>query len=594
MDKILVFAVLGLALVMFVTGRWRYDLVALVALLILVVADIIPFSEAYSGFSHPAVVTVAAVLVGSRTLHNSGAVDIIAKWMAQVGTRLVVQLASVTGLISLLSAFMNNVGALALLMPVAIRMARRGGHPSSTFLMPLAFASLLGGMITLIGTPPNIIIATFRETSGGEPFRMFDFAPVGLAVTVVGVAFVSLVGWRLIPKRQAQSSLGDSFHIEDYMTELGVPAESRFVGKLLRTIEEVGKEDVRIVGLIRKGRRYEAPSSYEFVDANDVFIVEADPDDLKTFIDDTGFKLEGTRDLRADVEESMHSEEASIIEVVVAPGGLIEGRTALGMHLHARHGVNLLGVSRRGKQLTRRLGRTILQAGDVLLLQGKTAEVQAALPVLGLLPLAERDLRVGQRRRVLVPTGVFVGALALAAFDILPVQISFMGAVVILLMTRFLTLRAAYQAIDWPVIVLLGAMIPVGQALETTGGAELIASTITDFGSDLPAWMVLGVILIATMFLSDLVNNAAAVIIMAPIGIGVAQSLGASADPFLMAVAIGGSSAFLTPIGHQSNTIVMGPGGYHFSDYWRMGLPLEAIIVAVSLPIILIIWPLGI
>jgi di/tricarboxylate transporter len=258
MDKAFVFAVLGLALVMFVTGWWRYDLVALVSLLILVVADIIPFSEAYAGFSHPVVVTVAAVLVLSRTLHNSGAVDIIAKWMAQVGTRLVVQFAAVTGLISLLSAFMNNVGAVALLMPVSIRMARRGGHPNSTFLMPLAFASLLGGMITLIGTPPNIIIATFWESSGSEPFRMFDFAPVGLAVTVVGVAFVSLVGWRLIPIRQAQSSLGDSFHIEGYMTEVGVPAESPFVGKLLRTIEEVGKEDVRIVGLIRRGRRYDA------------------------------------------------------------------------------------------------------------------------------------------------------------------------------------------------------------------------------------------------------------------------------------------------------------------------------------------------
>ena len=593
-NEAIVFVVLVVALVLFVWGKWRYDVVALLALLFLSILGIVPASEAYKGFGHPAVVTVAAVLILSRALQNSGVVDVIANCYARIPSFPVVRIFSLSAITAFFSAFMNNVGAVSLLMPVAIRVANRSKQLPSRYLMPLAFASLLGGLTTLIGTPPNIIISNFRREEAGEAFQMFDFAPVGIGIAVVGILFIGLIGWRLIPSRRAPLALGDTLQIEDYMTEVRVPEGSRFVGKLVRDLEDLAEEDVAIVGMVHRGVVYGAPSSYEVIDEDDIFIVEADPEDLKLFVDSSGLVLEGSRDISEDFNQTLSSDEVTVVEAIVGPESGALGRTARGLHLHATYGVNLLGVSRSGTRLARSLGHIAFRAGDVLLLQGKTELVQSALPRLGLLPLAERELRIGQRRRLFVPLVVFTGAVLLAAFNIVPVQISFVAAAVVLLVTRFLTLQESYQAIDWPVIILLGAMIPVGEALETTGGADRIAMAIAELGGSLPAWVTLGVVLVTTMLLSAVINNAAAVILMAPIGIGVAGTLGANSDPFLMAVAIGASSAFLTPIGHQSNTIVMGPAGYQFGDYLRLGLPLVIVIVAVAIPLILWVWPLGI
>ncbi len=595
MDEAVVFAVLAFALVMFIWGRWRYDIVALASLLILAVVGIVSPSEAFLGFGHPAVITVAAVLILSRALYESGVVDVIASWYQRIPDYLPVRIASLSGLGAFLSAFINNVGAVSLLLPVAMRVSSKGNHPASRYLMPLAFASLLGGMITMIGTPPNIIISNFRLEQSGAAFNMFDFALVGLGLTVAGVAFIALVGWRLLPSRSAPGSLSDALHIEDYMTEVRVPEGSRFVGKMVRNLEELAEDDVAIVGLLHNGVVHAAPSSFQIIDANDIYIIEADPEDLKTFVDKTGFALEGSsRDIKADIDETLKGRDVAMIEAIVGPDSLAEGGSAHGLHLHETFGVNLLGISRRGTRFIRHLGAVVFNVGDVLLLQGKKDVVRKALPRLGLLPLAERELRIGRERKLVFPLAVFVVAVLLTSLGVLSVQVSFVAAVAVLLISRFLSLESAYQAVDWPVIILLGAMIPVGEALETTGGAARIAMLITDLGNALPPWAMLGVILVVSMLLSAVINNAAAVILMAPIGIGVAQTLGASADPFLMAVAIGGSSAFLSPIGHQSNTIVMGPGGYHFTDYPRLGLPMVVLIVAVAIPLLMWVWPLGI
>ena len=594
MDEAIVYGVLILTLALLVSGKLRYDLVALGALLVLTVAGVVPASEAYMGFAHPAVVTVVAVLILSRALQNSGVIDAMGDWFSHVGRSLTAQIASLSGLVATLSGFMNNIGALSLLMPLAIRVAKSANRPYSPYLMPLAFASLLGGMTTLIGTPPNIIISAFRQDTTGRAFNMFDFTPVGLGVALFGVAFISLVGWRLIPRRQSQGTLGEAINIENYMTEVRVSGESRFAGKLVRDLEETINEDVAIVGLIRNGIGYGAPSSYEIIDTGDVFVIEANPNDLNAFITETGFSLDVSGNVPSDIERTVNAEDVVILEAVVVPNGRVDGRTARSLRLHAAFGVNLLGVSRRGAALATRLSRVVLEAGDVLLLQGRTELVRSALPSLNLLPLAERDLQMGRPRGMMFPLAVFAGAILLTAFDVLPIQISMMAAVVLLLVSRVLTLQAAYQAIDWPVIVLLGAMIPVGAALETTGGAARIAAVVTDMAGAYPPWAILAIILIVTMLLSAVINNATAVILMAPIGVGVADAVGASVDPFLMAVTIGGSCAFLSPIGHQSNTIVMGPGGYQFGDYWRMGLPLEIIIVVVAIPLIMWFWPLGV
>ena len=594
MNEAILFGVLLLTLVMFAAGRIRYDIVALAALVILTVVGIVPPSEAFLGFSHPAVITVAAVLVLSEVFRSSGIVDVLGRWFSRAGRALTAQVTSLSTLVASLSAFMNNVGALSILLPLAIRMARGANRPYSPYLMPLAFASLLGGMTTLVGTPPNIIIASFRKAATGEAFTMFDFTPVGLGVALSGVIFISLIGWRLIPTRQAQSTPGETIEIADYMTEVRVTEDSRYVGRLVRDLEELARDDVAIVGLIHRGRRYGAPSSYQIIDTGDVFIIEANPEDLRSFVDETGFRLEGFSNIRSDVDKAVAADDVTLLEAVVVPNGQIEGRNAAGLHLHSEYGVNLLAVSRNGARIASRLSRVVLQAGDVLLLQGRTELMLAALPRLNLLPLADRDLRIGQPRRLVIPVAVFVGALLLTIFDLLPIHVSLVAAVTLLLLSRFITLQSAYQSINWPIIVLLGAMIPVGGALESTGGAARIAALVTDLGHTLPPWSILAIVLVTTMLLSDVVNNSTAVILMAPVAMGVAETMGASVDPFLMAVAIGGSSAFLTPIGHQSNTIVMGPGGYKFGDYWRMGLPLDVIIVSVSVPLLMLVWPLGI
>ena len=586
-EQTIVFGTLSLALILFVAGKWRYDIVALLALLIVTLTGIVSWRDAFIGFGHPAVVTVAAVLVLSRGLQNSGVVDTMARWLSYVGNHLTIQIAALTGLVMIFSGFMNNVGAVALLMPVAIRMAQKSGNSPSLYLMPLAFGSLLGGMTTLIGTPPNIIISAFREREMGEPFSMFDFTPVGIGIAAAGLLYISLIGWRLLPKRKGAVPKEELFRIEDYTTELRVAEGSKLVGKSLRDIE--AETEATIVGFIRGGEQYLAPPSLITLRTDDVIIVRADSGTLKKLVDE-GIKLVGNKERE---EHLLKSDKISVLEAVVRPNALIEGRTARSLNLHWVYGVSLLAISRQGERLTERLGSIRFKAGDVLLLQGEEEALQKMLSILGCLPLAGRGLRIGQPRRILFSVGIFGSAIGAISLGLLPASIALVGAAVIMVLMGIISLREAYESIDWSVVVLLGAMIPVGQALESTGGAQTIATGMLEITGQISPAAALIAVLVASMILTPMLNNAAAAVLMAPIAIGVARGVGASADPFLIAVAVGASSAFLTPIGHQSNTIVWGPGGYRFRDYTRMGVPLEIIVVAVAIPLILWFWPLG-
>lgn len=584
----LVFATLLLTLVLFVSGRWRYDVVALLALLIVTLTGLVPAARAFAGFSNPAVITVAAVLVLSRGLQNSGVVDLLGERLLRLGGGVTVLLAALTGIVTFLSAFMNNIGALALMLPVALQVARKKGVSPSVFLMPMAFASLLGGMTTLIGTPPNIIAASFRAQTGAPPFRMFDFTPVGLGVAVAGVLFIALIGWRLIPQRRGQAAGDGLFDVASYFTEVRLPPDSRLVGRPLSEINRFVANGVNVLGLVRAGERRLAPPPRTVFQAGDILILQADAENLAALVNKAGVALVGSeRIVRDDVE----SDEVTLVEAVVMPNSLLVGETAYGLDLRRQHGVNLLAIARQGRQMRTRLDRVRLRAGDVLLLQCHTQTVKDILATLDCLPLAARNLRLGGPKPTFVPVGIFAAALLLSAVGVVSVPVAFLAAVVLLIVGRFVSLQEAYDSVDWPIIVLLGAMIPVGEALETTGAAQLVADTLLRVGDRLSPAALLVVVLVATMFLSDIINNAAAVVLMAPIGIGVAQGLSVSADPFLMAIAIGASCAFLTPIGHQSNTLVMGPGGYRFGDYWRMGLVLEVIVVLVAVPLLLVVWP---
>jgi len=590
-DQTITFVTLALVLVLFIWGRWRYDIVALFALLVVSIAGIVPAADAFAGFGHPAVITVAAVLVVSRALLNSGMIDYIVRLMSGIGDNPLVQLAVLVVAVTACSGFMNNIGALAIFMPVAIRMARKNEISPSLFLMPLAFGSLLGGLVTQVGTPPNIIISIFREeTAVGVPFRMFDFTPVGAGIALAGMLFIILIGWRLLPKRKSQVSREDLFEIDEYITEVHVPKKSALTGKRLRDLENATDGDIIVVGHERNEQKFAAPSPYRTFKENDTLIIKANAEDLQGLLDSTGLELTGSK---KSGEDTLSSDDIKVIEATITRNSVMEGRTVRSLNLRSRYGVNLLGLSRQGGRLRTSPDSIRLRPGDVLLLQGPEETLEEVLPTLGLLPLVERGLRVGQPQRVLLGVAIFASALVLSALGILPIQIAFVGAALIMVLAGFLTLREIYDGIDWPVIVLLGAMIPVSQAFETTGGAQLIAGRILEISGSAAPWVTLTVVMVGTMFLSDLVNNAAAAVLMAPIAISIAGAMGGSVDPFLMSVAVGASCAFLTPIGHQSNTLVMGPGGYRFSDYWRMGLPLEIIIVLVGIPLIMRVWPLG-
>jgi di/tricarboxylate transporter len=589
MEQIIVFITLGVTLVLFIWGKWRYDIVSVLALLFLVLWGTIPSEEAFSGFAHPAVITVAAVLLISRSLQASGLVDVMARLMSKAGKNLYVQITVLCLVTAVASAFMNNIGALAILMPVAIHVAKENGHPPSYILMPIAFSSLLGGMVTLIGTPPNIIIATFRADYSKQAFSMFDFAPVGLTLTIVGIIFITLLGWRLLPKRTGQGSDSDLFEIDSYITEIRIIKDSKLTGMPYGEIIKISEAEVMPLGLVRRGKRIHIPSSSELLKTNDILILEADTENLDKFISKTEVKLAGDKKFRKDAEGS---EDIAIREAVVMPDSPLVGRTAESLNLRSRYGINLLAVARSDQKIRQRMDQIRFSKGDVLLLQGRSIHIDDMITTMQCLPLVERDLSIGKPQQIILALAIFLGAISTVIFGLLPVQIAFAVGALAMILFGVLPVRDLYTHIDWPVIVLLGAMIPVGVAFETSGGAKLIAGQILNLGNTYPTWVLVGLVMVITMFLSDLINNAATVVLMAPIGITIANGLGISADPMLMAIAVGASCAFLTPIGHQSNTLVMGPGGYKFSDYWRMGLPLEIIILVVGIPLILVFWPI--
>ncbi len=571
-------------------GRLRHDVTALLCLMVLVVTGIVAPDQAFAGFAHPAVITVAAILVVSAGLQRSGLIDRLGSWLTRLGDHQTLQITVLTALVTLASGFMNNVGALAVLMPVAIHLARQSGYAPSRALMPLAFGSLLGGMTTLIGTPPNIVIAAFRAQHLKAPFSMFDFAPVGVVLSVVGVAFIGAVGWRLLPKRQSSSDGADRFHIEDYISEVRLPEGAPACDMRLAEIEAIEQGDVRVLGLIRSRYHRHAPSPSTRLRAEDILVVECGSEELKALMERTGVTLVGGEALR---DEAAGADEIAIAEVVIRPDSALIGRTAAQLQMRERYEVNLLAIARQEKRLRQRIDHLKFRAGDVLLLQGRGASMIDTIRTLGCLPLADRGLSLGRPTNIALAVLIFVSAIGLVISGLLEVQIAFTLAALAMILCRILPAREVYDSVDWPVIVLLGAMLPLGAAMEDTGGAQRIADLLLRLGEQLPSWATLGALLVATMLLSAVLNNTATVVLMAPIALSLARGLEASPDPFLMTIAIGASCAFLTPIGHQSNTLVMGPGGYKFSDYMRMGLPLTVIIAVVAIPMILWIWPLA-
>jgi di/tricarboxylate transporter len=604
-DQVAVLAVIIGTFGLFAWNRWRHDVVAITSLVALTLTDLalVAFGEKSRlvdkpeelllGFGHPAVITVAAVLVISRALRNAGVVDILARSILPLTRSEPGHVLSLSGVVMACSAFMNNVGALALMLPVTLRTAAERARSSSILLMPLAFASILGGMMTMIGTPPNIIIATLRPelVEGADPYGLFAFSAVGVPIAIGGVAFVALIGWRLIPRDGRKKAGSDTlFQIDDYVTEIRVPEDCKEVGRTVGEFAEECGDKLELIAFVRKNGKVVPTNQDGIISPDSRFLAKADPNDLQEVLEEHGFRL--GKEIRQRID-ALEGEDLGFVEAVVTAGSPLEGRDRAYLRQRMGRSGALLAIARQDQPIRTRLGKVIFRVGDVLLLHGATEELDDRVASLNLLPLADREVSVGSFPKAWPALLIFGIAIGLSAAGVLPMTMAFVGAALVYVFIGILPTRDIYREIDWPVIVLLAAMMPVSKALQTTGCAELIADGMAQSAASYPGWVALAVVMVLTMCLSDVINNAATALIMAPIAVGIATQMGFAPDPFLMAVAVGASCAFLTPIGHQCNALVLGPGGYRFGDYWRMGLPLEILIVACGTPLILYFWPLG-
>ncbi len=588
-DQLTVFGILGVCLALFIWGRPRYDLVALLSLLATVIFGFVSPDEALLGFGHPAVITVAAVLIISGALRNAGLVDMVARMLGPYTRNPTLHVGALTLVVTALSAFMNNVGALAIMLPIALATAAQNKRSPSIVLMPIAFGSVLGGIITLMGTPPNIIVAAFRAEVTGRSFAMFDYAPVGLPTALAGVLFIALIGWRLLPKeRRGTQDTSRLYEISDYLIEVKVTDKSPVIGMRLAVFEDLAGEAITAVGLVHGEDRLLHPSPWHTLEIGDILILRADPGSLTNFIEKQKLELL----THNETAESIQSDTVGLVEAVIPPQSKLLGRGAEYLEFITQRALNLIALSRQGTPIHSRLKDVTFEAGDVVLVQAERNSLGLTLTEAGLLPLAERNLTLGSTRAVWKAVLIFAVAIVINLMGWLPLAYAFIGAVIAYVVVGIMPVRDLYRDVDWSVIVLLGAMFPISKALETTGGANLIAGFIVAHAGELHPAILIAMLMFMTMCLSDLLNNAATVLIMCPIGIAIAQYLNANPDTFLMAIAVAASCSFLTPISHQSSTLVMGPGGYRFSDYWRMGLPLEMVILAVATPLLLYFWPI--
>lgn len=592
LDQALAFGLMAATIGLFIWGRLPYELVALLALLVGVMIGIIPAAEAFSGFGDDVVIIVATALVVSSAISRSGAIETIMRPLMKSLRGPQTQVPALAGAVTVLSMITKNVGALAMMMPVAAQLSRRTGTPLSKLLMPMSFGSLIGGIVTLVGTSPNILVSKVREDILGKPFGMFDYTPVGMVIAVMGVAFLSFA-YRILPDRQAASrSMEAAFNIDEYSTEARVPEGSPFVGRSVAEIEALAEDGLRISTIIRERFRRHVPTPDQTLQAGDVLLLSGEPEDLERVVARAGLRLAGEEIAGAD--PAAGAEGASVVaEGVVTADSAIVGQTPAEAQLMGRHGLQLLAVSRSGQRLNRRLRRLRFQIGDVLILKAAPSRLAPSLGDLRILPLSERDVALGSRKRSWLPLIILAAAMGLVAAHLVPVAIAFAGAAAMVLLLRLMTMDEAYVSIEWPVIVLLAALIPVSNAIQATGGSDLIAAGLQRVAVQVPPVMALGLMIVLAMAVTPFLNNAATVLVMGPIAASLAQRLGLNPDPFLMAVALGAACDFLTPIGHQCNTLVMAPGGYRFGDYWKLGLPLSVLVVVVGTPLIAAVWGLG-
>jgi len=587
LDQAIAFGIIGFTIVLFVWGRLPYDLVALMALLAGVVTGVVPAKSAFEGLGDDVVIIVATALIVSAAISRSGVVETLMRPLLPYLKTEQAQVPALVVAVTMMSMVSKNVGALAIFMPVALQLARRTGTSASKLLMPMAFGSLVGGIVTLIGTSPNIIISKVRQDVTGHPFGMFDFTPVGLSIAILGMLFLSFA-YRLLPRgRKGAAGIEAAFNLEGYVAEARLPPESLLVGKTVAELEAFSDGEVIVSGIVRERFRRFLPTPAAVLRGEDVLMLEGEPEGLERLV------ARGRLRLAGDAGEDAAPDQ-SVVEGVVTVDSALIGRTPEAIGLREHYHVALLAVSRSGERVGQRLHALRFRAGDVVVLKGETGGLPEALGALRVLPLAERAISLGQSHRGWLPAAVLAVAMGLVALNLVPVAVAFFGAAVILLVARVLTMEEAYRTMEWHVLILLAALIPVSEAVRHTGGTDLLAGWLEGALRAVPPVGALAIIMVIAMIVTPFLHNAPTVLMLGPIAATLAAKLGLNPDPFLMAVALGCACDFLSPIGHQCNTLVMGPGGYRFGDYWRLGLPLSIVVVAAGVPLIAYFWPLAI
>jgi len=585
-DQIILSSTLVALLCLFIWGKIRYDALAIGALFVLVVLEIIPANDAFAGFAHPAVITVALVLIISQGLSNSGIAGLVGKL---IGGREFTEFQFLICLLliaAILSSFINNIGALAILLPITLNICQKMEWHPSKFLMPLAFACILGGMNTAIGTPPNIIISEYKATISNTGFNFFDFSYVGLVITIICIVFISFVGNKLIFLRKEVPTSEHLINLKGYLFEVMVNEGSSSIGMTLYAFKTQAGEDTEILGIVSESGSVRKVQNNMRIKEGQILVIKTPPDDIGNILDIFDFSI--PKELHSFDEDDLEE-----IEVMITPGSRLIGRKYDFFLKLAFEELNLLGLWRKGSKYRTRLTRETFKAGDVLLLGVRDLaeeDVSNKIKHLGLMPLRQRELQtIPSRSRLIKGLVFFALSIFLVSFNYLSAAPAFLLCVLGFARIKIIDSNF-YRGIDWPIIVMLAAMIPIGTALQTTGVSALIATSISQYAADLGLFWILLIILIVTMATTDIINNAATAVIMAPISTGIAIELGYAIEPFLMVVAVGASCAFLTPIGHQCNTVVMGPGNYKFTDYWRMGLPMDILIILATIPMILFVW----
>ena len=580
--SITIVSLLGL----FIWGKFRYDALASGALVVLIILGVIPSNQAFDGFAHPAVITVALVLIISQGLKNSGLTGLVGKIIGGRSFTKFQFLISLLLIAAILSSFINNIGALAILLPITLNICQKMDWHPSRFLMPLAFACILGGMNTTIGTPPNIIISEYKSTISSAGFNFFDFSYVGLVITLLSIVFIAVIGNKFIQLRENSNSGSALIDLKGYLFEVSVNEDSSAIGMTLSAFKKEAGEDTEVIGIVSESGGVKKVKNNLRIKPDQILVIKTPPDEIGTILDVFGFSI----------PEELHSfkdEDLEEIEAMITPGSRLIGRKYDFFLKLAYEELNLLGLWRKGARYRTRLTRETFRAGDVLLLGVRDLDeedVTNKIKHLGLMPLRQRELQtIPSRSRLLKGLVFFTTSIILVALNVLPTSAAFLLCVLGFARIKIIDSNF-YRDIDWPIIIMLAAMIPIGTALQTTGLSDVISSNISLYAADMSLFWLLFLILVITMATTDIINNAATAVIMAPISAGIAIELGYAIEPFLMVVAVGASCAFLTPIGHQCNTVIMGPGNYKFTDYWRLGLPLDLLIITVSIPMILFVW----